>query len=197
MYNGVGFSIFTAQARDLGDYRTRSRRLSHTISAIVAYDLDLQALARLPPMRAETMHALVVISGAAHTVLCASRSALAEQPSDGVLHLQWAWSLTDIMWIANVIMLGAYFATVADAGEAPFLSSPAVTMSDAILIICPGAHDYDYGICAGNEPLLTSSFAAGLSVRLAAAPWLPVSTPVAQLSSSGAQFIFRSHGDHA
>ena len=92
-----------------------------TISAIITHNLDLQALARLPPMRAETMHGLIVISGAAHTLLCASRSALAEQPSDGVLHLQWTWSLTDIMWIANVIIIGAYFASVADAGEEPHL----------------------------------------------------------------------------
>jgi len=80
-----------------------------------------QVLHKLPPMRPEMHHLLVVGAGLLHTLLCASKNSLDQmsgQP-EGLLQLQWRWSITDVLAVANVMTMGATFSSVAGAGNEP------------------------------------------------------------------------------
>ena len=47
-----------------------------------------------------------------------------EKAPAGVLQLAWTWSVHDVLAVANVMVLGAIFASVAGAGnEPPFCAS--------------------------------------------------------------------------
>jgi len=55
-----------------------------------------------------------------HTLLCAGKSQIADMAaSEGLLQLQWMWSVRDVLAVANVMALGATFAATAGGGNEP------------------------------------------------------------------------------
>jgi len=80
--------------------------------------ITAQVLNKIPPMRPESQHVLLLVVGALHTLLCASKSQLNEAPA-GVLQLQWTWSANDVLAVANIMMLGAIAASAAHSGNEP------------------------------------------------------------------------------
>jgi hypothetical protein len=82
-----------------------------------------QILHRVPAMRPEMHHLVLVLVGLFHSVLCASKSQL-EEMQDGSLQLQWQWSVRDVLAVANVMALGATFSSASGSGnEPPFCAS--------------------------------------------------------------------------
>ena len=77
-----------------------------------------QVLHRLPSLRPELQHLLIVAVGAAHTLLCAGKSQLNEAPA-GLLQLQWTWSVHDVLAVVNIMTIGAIFASSAHSGNEP------------------------------------------------------------------------------
>jgi hypothetical protein len=87
--------------------------------------LTSQLLHRVPSMRPEMHHVLLIAAGALHTILCATKSqlhALSEAPD--LLQLQWSWSLHDVLAVCNAMALGAAVASYSGEGNPiPFCSS--------------------------------------------------------------------------
>ena len=83
--------------------------------------ITAQLLHKLPAMRPELHHVLIIVAGALHTLLCAGKSQLTEleNKGDGLLQLQWQWSVRDVLAVANVMALGATFAATAGGGNEP------------------------------------------------------------------------------
>jgi len=85
--------------------------------------ITAQLLSRLPTLRPEWQHVLILLVGAAHTLLCAGKAQLNEAPA-GVLQLQWTWSPHDVLAVVNIMVLGAIAASVSHSGnEPPFCAS--------------------------------------------------------------------------
>ena len=87
--------------------------------------ITAQILHKVPAMRPEMHHALLVLVGLLHTLLCAGKSPLhdLQAPDGGVLQLTWSWSVKDVLAIANVVALGATFSSTAGGGNEPFFSA--------------------------------------------------------------------------
>ena len=97
--------------------------------------LTAQFLSRVPAMRPEVQHVLLIMSGALHTLLCSSKAQLEEMGSDEVLQLQWSWSVKDVFAVANVILLGATFSSTAGGGnEPPFCLSFAAGITLRVIL---------------------------------------------------------------
>jgi len=101
-----------------------------------------QVLHRLPALRAETQHLLVLLVGAVHTLVCAGKSQLMEleKAPEGLLQLQWTWGMRDVFAIANMLLIGASFSTAAATfNEPPFCASFAAGLALRIAIyeVCP------------------------------------------------------------
>ena len=96
-----------------------------------------QVLHRLPGLRAETQHLLVLLVGALHTLVCAGKSQLMEleKAPEGLLQLQWTWGMRDVFAIANMLLIGASFSTAAATfNEPPFCASFAAGLALRIAI---------------------------------------------------------------
>ena len=85
--------------------------------------MTAQVLHKVPAMRPELHHLLLVCVGLLHTLLCAGKSPLHEMhaPDGGaLLQLTWSWSAKDVLAIANIVALGATFSSAAGGGNEPF-----------------------------------------------------------------------------
>ena len=81
-----------------------------------------QVLHKLPSMRPELHHVLVMLTGLLHTILCAGKSQLTEMQENEMLQLQWQWSpMRDVLTVTNLMLLGATFSSTAGAGNEPSL----------------------------------------------------------------------------
>ena len=121
--------------------------------------ITAQLLHRVPAMRPEAHHALLITVGLLHTLLCAGKSQLAEMQSDEVLQLQWAWSLRDVFTVANVMSLGATFSSASGGGNEPmFCASFAAGVALRILV-------YDF-MPATSSSTLAATFRQSAQLEL-------------------------------
>ena len=82
--------------------------------------ITAQMLHKVPAMRPELHHVLIILAGALHTLLCAGKSQLTEMSAtEGLLQLQWQWGMRDVLAVANVMALGATFSSAAGGGNEP------------------------------------------------------------------------------